>query len=208
MASYNTYTAEQEAFLRNNHFGRTRKELTDLFNKEFGTNKTVLAIKSWCNNRGFQCGNDGKFAKGNIPWQTGLSTEEYKSHFTEESFKKSILGIKEIRKYCIGDTVIRHNEPYVVISVEPNTPWDKRIQPKRRYVYEQSYGPIPDNYHIIQLDGDKFNCDLDNLYCAPNTYTGLINKNHWRSKNKDITLSAIKWCELFYALKDMGGSNK
>lgn len=201
MAKYNTYTAEQESFLRENQVGRTRKELTDLFNQEFGTNKTILAIKSWCISRGLKCGNDGRFYKGNISWQTGLSTEEYKFHFTEESYKKSIAGIKDIRRHQIGDTVIRHNEPYIVISVKPNVRWDKRIQQKGRYVWEQAYGPIPKNHNIIQLDGDKFNCDLDNLYCVPNTYTGVINKNHWRSTDRDITLTAIKWCELFYAIK-------
>lgn len=201
MARYNTYTAEQEGFLRKHHFGRTRKELTDLFNQKFRTNKTVLAIKSWCNNRGLHNGNDGKFTEGNVSWQTGLSKKEYMKHFTNKSFARSIAALMDKRVHDVGDTIIRHGIPYVITRVEPNTPIDDRIKAKRRFVYEQAYGEIPEGHRIIQLDGDQMNCELDNLYCVPDKYIPVLNKNHWLTGNKDITLAAIKWCELFNALK-------
>ena len=202
MASYNAYTDKQEEFLREQCQGRTRKELTDLFNQEFRTNKTVLAIKSWCNNRGLHNGNTGRFAKGHISWQTGLSKNEYKKHFTKESFKRLINGLMDKRIHKVGDTITRHGKPYIITSTEPNVPFDERIIIKRRFVYEQSYGEIPEGHKIIQLDRDQMNCELDNLRCVPDKYIPVLNKNRWLAGNKDITLAAIKWCKLFNALKE------
>lgn len=198
------YTQEQVLFLIENHHGMSRKELTEKFNATFNMSKSVLAIKSWCNNRGLYCGRDGKFKEGHISWQTGLSKDEYKEHFTTESFKRSIVGISNKRIHKVGDTIIRHGIPYVIISVEPNTPIDERIQVKRRYAYEQAYGKIPKGHRIIQLDGNKMNCELDNLYCIPAKYIPFINKNHWLTDSREHTLTAIKWCELYYAIKPKG----
>ena len=202
MGKHNVYTSEQEQFLINHAKGITRKALTDLFNAEFGTNKSVLAIKSWCNLRGIYSGNDGRFKNGNVSWQTGLSGDEYKKHFTDDSFKRSIKNLETKRKYDIGDTVYKSGELWVVVSVDCNVKLENRIVLKRRYVYEQAYGKIPPSHRIIQLDGDKMNCRLDNLYCIPAKYIPLINKNHWLTDSREHTLTAIKWCELYYALKE------
>lgn len=203
MGTYNTYTEEQTEFLTTHASGISRRELTDLFNARFGTNKTVLAIKTWCNNRGLSSGNDGRFTEGHTSWQTGMSGEEYMSHFTEDSFKKSIAGLM-IRKHDIGDTILKSGELWVVVSVEDNVPLTDRIVIKRRYVYEQAYGKIPKGYRVIHLDGNRLNCELDNLYCIPSKYIPLINKNHWLTDSREHTLTAIKWCELYYALKADG----
>jgi hypothetical protein len=73
---------------------------------------------------------------------------------------------------------------------------------KRRYVWEQAYGKIPDKHMILNLDGNQLNCELSNLVCIPTKYRPALNKNKWLGKSRDITLTAIKWCDLFYALKD------
>lgn len=202
MGKHNVYTPEQEQFLINNAKGISRKTLTDLFNAEFGTNKSVRTIKSWCNARGLYSGNDGRFKNGHVSWQTGLSGDEYKKHFTDDSFKRSIKHLESKRKYNIGDTVYKSGETWVIVNLEPNVPFEKRAMLKRRYVYEQAYGKIPPSHRIIQLDSDKINFKLDNLYCIPTKYIPLINKNHWLTDSREHTLTAIKWCELYYAIKE------
>lgn len=196
------YTKEQEQFLIRQSKGVSRKMLTDMFNAKFGTNKSVLAIKSWCNSRGFYNGNDGRFKNGNVSWQTGLSADEYKKHFTEESFKRSIEKIKPKRLHHVGDTILRHGELWVVINEDDNVCTDKRLVSKRRYVYEQAYGKIPPKHRIIHLDGNKLNCSIDNLYCIPSKFIPIINKNHWLTDSREHTLTAIKWCELFFKLRE------
>lgn len=203
MARYNRYSEQQIDFLKTNAFGRTREELTELFNKRFSTNKSIQNIKAFCNNRGFYCGNDGQYKNKHKAWQTGLSGEEYKKHYTKESFERSHVGITNHRKHKIGDTVIRHGIPHILTSTEKNTPIDKRVMSKRRYVYEKHHGRIAKGHRVVVLDGEAKNISVDNLYCVPDKFIPILNKNHWLTDVREHTLTAIKWCELFYAMKEV-----
>lgn len=69
-------------------------------------------------------------------------------------------------------------------------------------VWEETYGPIPKGYLIVNLDMDKLNLSIENLYCIPRKMALLMSKNKWWSKDTVITLTAIKYCELWYALKE------
>lgn len=202
MGTYNTYSEEQIFFLRINAPLYSRKELTKLFNEKFNTDKSVLAIKSYCNNRGFNSSNDGKFTSESIHWQKGLLKEEFKSHYSEESFKRMTRNacISNRRKKP-GDEVVKNGEVFVIVSDDISIPYVKRRVPKRRVVWEQHFGPIPKTHMVIHLDGNKLNCDIDNLYCIPKKFRALMNKNHWYTDSREHTLTAIKWCELYYALR-------
>lgn len=203
MAKYNTYSREQEDFLKENAPLMSRKELTERFNKEFNVNKSVLAIKSYCNNRHYNSSSDGRFQDGNVSWQTGLKSEEYKAHFTEESFQKSIKNMLESNKTKkVGDEIIKDGEPFIIVSIDYSLPHDKRRQPKRRVVWERLHGEIPKDHCIICLDGNPMNCDPSNLYCMPIRYRTMLAKNNWWFKEPELILTAIKWCELFCAINE------
>lgn len=203
MAIYNMYLPEQEQFLKENAALMSRKELTEKFNREFNTNRSVNAIKSFCNARGYNSSSTGRFEKGNISWQTGLRGTEFKSHYTEESFARGIEGMRQARKTRkIGDEVLHNGIPYIVVSLEYGVPFKSRIYPKRRYVWEKAYGDIPSDHCIVHLDGDQSNCNLSNLYCMPTRFRPLLGKNHWWFGDAEMTLTAIKWCELRCALRD------
>lgn len=202
MATYNTYTAEQQEFLRDNSFGMSRQQLADSFNARYGTSKSVRAIKSYCNNRGWKSGHDSRFKTGHRSWQTGLSSEEFKSHYSDESFFRMLKPMAAVnKKWHVGDEVIAHGVPMIVTSEEFAVDFYSRLTPKRRYVWEQAHGTIPPGHRIIHLDGDRMNCDIENLYCIPDKFVPILNKNHWLTNEREHTLTAIKWCELFYALR-------
>ena len=104
MAVYNTYSVEQEEFLKVNAPLMSRKELTLRFNAKFGTDKSVRAIKSYCVARHYNASSDGRFRDGNVSWQTGLCKEDFKSHYTEESFGRMTKKILDMQiKYNLGD---------------------------------------------------------------------------------------------------------
>ena len=73
---------------------------------------------------------------------------------------------------------------------------------KARYIYEQVHGPIPEDHQVIFLDGNRQNFALGNLYCIPIKYMVLMNRNNWCTEDRDLTLTAIKYCELYYTIKD------
>lgn len=193
MATYNTYSVEQQDYLRENCKRMTRQELTKGFNARFGTQKNARAIKSYCNSRGWNSSSDGRYQKGNRSWQTGLGGEDFKSHYSDSTFRAMVTPMAEVRKkWRVGDETIRHGIPVIVTSVDYTLKFEQRITPKRRYVWEQVHGSIPPGHRIIHLDGNPMNCELDNLYCIPDRFVPLLNKNHWFTNNRDHTLTAIK----------------
>lgn len=202
MGRYNTYPLEQDDFLKANAPLMSRKELTERFNEKFGTNKGVRAIKSYCNNRGYNSSSDGRFHDGNVSWQTGLRGEDFKSHYTEESYQRMRRAVEEAKKTRkIGDEIVVDGVPWIVTSLDYGVPFHERRQPKRRVVWEQLHGAIPKDHCIICLDGNPMNCDPSNLYCMPTCFRPILAKNKWWFGNAELTLAAIKWCELFYVLK-------
>ena len=94
----------------------------------------------------------------------------------------------------------------VITSIDEGVPILKRSEYKKRIVWEREYGEIPPNHCFIYLDGDKKNCELDNLTCVPILWMRILNQNGWLKGNKDITLSALKWCELHYSLSKKYGN--
>jgi hypothetical protein len=203
MARYNTYSVEQEDFLKENASLMSRKELTERFNEKFGTNRTVPGIKAFCNSRGYNSSSTGRFQEGHISWQTGLRGEDFKSHYTAESFQRGIEGMRQASKTRkIGDEIVIDGEPWIVTSLEYKVPFHNRRQPKRRVVWERLHGEIPKDHCIICLDGDPMNCDPSNLYCMPIRFRPLLAKNKWWFGNAELTLTAIKWCELYYAINE------
>lgn len=203
MAVYDKYTAEQERFLKENAPHMSRRALTEFFNARFGTAKSEQTIKTWCNRRGYNSPSTGRFEKGCETWQKGLSGEEFKRHYNEESFERVLHKMHEACKTKkIGDEIIKGGEPWIIVSIDYSIEYHDRRVPKRRYVWEQAYGEIPKDHCIITLDGNKMNCNLDNLYCLPNKYKSIMARNKWFFKDKEMTLTAIKWCELHYALKE------
>ena len=61
---------------------------------------------------------------------------------------------------------------------------------------------IPEGYFVIFLDNNQMNFDISNLYCVNRKIHVIMSKNKWYTNNKENTLTAIKWCELYYVLKN------
>lgn len=62
------------------------------------------------------------------------------------------------------------------------------------------YGDVPDGYVIVHLDGDRTNCEKENLYAIPRSITGKMSGYKFWSENRDITKTGILVCQLEDAL--------
>jgi hypothetical protein len=201
MGKNTAYTHEQEKYLIENAYGITRKELTDRFNVRFSTDKSVLTIKSWCNNRKLYSGTEGKFKKNSNPWNKGKTGDAYTSHYGLEKIMNTCQKMHEAnRTAVIGEERIIRGVPHIRMVTGRANRYDiwKR---KRLVVWESVHGAIPKGHCVVHLDGNRLNCDLSNLTCIPKQYMTLLSKNQWFAKNPIITETAIKWCELHYACK-------
>lgn len=62
------YTRKQIEYLRKITPGRNYKEIQKLFNEKFNDNRTIDSISSKTYEYGIKTGNDGRFKKGNRPY--------------------------------------------------------------------------------------------------------------------------------------------
>ena len=77
----------------------------------------------------------------------------------------------------IGTEYIRKNVVYIKFKDDKNLEnRQENYMPKRRYIWEKYYGPIPNKHIIIHLDGDFTNCDIKNLRCISQNVYGKISK--------------------------------
>ncbi len=198
------FTAEQKDFLKQCGATMSRKALTELFNKYFHTDVCLSTIKGFCNRNKIPSPNgNGRFTTETSPrWQKGLSAEEFKSHYSEESYQKLLNPMLQSNiKYHVGDEVIRHGVPYIVVNDDFGVGYDHRLERKSIYVWKQHHGEVPPHHIIINLDNDKMNCDISNLRCIPTKYRAFLRHNDWWNAPVEIKEVALKWCELHYALR-------
>lgn len=198
------YSQEEDSWLIANRPFYIIPELTKEYNRIFGKKRTVNAIGARCERLGVYSNLDLKSRKGYKIWHDGMSEDERKSHYTEESWNRSRFkpGVAVNKRYRVGDEVVKGNGKrnkkyiYVKISEDPTISPDKQWMPKQRYIWEQTYGLIPEGYAIIFLDGDYKNCNLNNLACVPNGYLGAMNSRKWMTDDPELNMLTIKYYEL------------
>ena len=175
------YSEEEKQFLKENISKYTYPELTKAFNDRFGTDLSQTSISDVCIKRmGIKRDKHYSFKKGGKPFNAHpIGTER---------FDGQVLWIKIDDKYQEGTGRWKSQ----------NINWVK----KHIYVYENVHGKIPKGHLLIFLDKNKKNCDISNLYCVSRKINLMIGKNKWHFENPDMTLAAIKWCELFYKIQE------
>lgn len=75
MARGKHYTPQEVEYIRSIAKGRTRQEITDMFNAKFNDNRTLRSIGSQLNRRGIKTkmqGHATQFKNGAKPWNKGM----------------------------------------------------------------------------------------------------------------------------------------
>lgn len=184
------YTEEHIEWLKENVYGIRHKELTKRFNEHFGTNLTTRKIKRALELRHIQNGlNQSDLTKEMKQFvfdnYKGISNQELADRVNAEfgtnfgaskfaDFKwanglKSGFKVKpwlKRQKENMDETI--RQDGYVYIKV--NEKW----YAKQRYVYEQHYGKLKKGDVLIFNDGDKTNCNIDNLIKVNKNILGRV----------------------------------
>lgn len=114
-----------------------------------------------------------------------IKTGKYKPIGSEITLKNGFVYVK-ISDYHSGNASFYRN-------------WKR----KHLIVWEANRGKVPKGYTIVFLDRNHSNCSIDNLYIVDGRVLREMVKKKWFSENSEVTLAAIKWCELFYAIKQV-----
>lgn len=180
---YTFFTDEQIAWVKSQDRSLTYSELTELFNKRFGTNLNRCSMSDLCTKR------------------LNLGRSVNKGHFK--------CGERGALKYKIGDEVIRGGYVWVKVSDETyesgedyNLLYSKNWKRKSDLIWESANGQIPDGCFLIFLDGNTENCELDNLYLVNRSVHARMCQNHWYNGNKPFVLMALRWCEMYVLVNE------
>ena len=183
------YTPEQENWIKENVDNYINGiQLTYAFNSVFGTNKKPDTIKSKIHHL---------LPEHCYPWSGGQVKGRGVSVTAREIGEERITAGYTYIKIAKN----KINKNFTTEQIREN--W---VQ-KHRWIYENAHGEIPKGSLVVFLDSDQSNFNIENLYCIPRRITIPMIRNNWFSTNPEVTLSAIKWCELFYTLKGEGDEN-
>lgn len=153
-------TSGQIEYLVNNYTGMTRKEMTVALNEKFSLSLTVNQIISFTKNHGIKSGRTGQFEQGTKPWNTGTKGIMKPN---SGSFQK---GDIPSNRNPLGHERVCSKDGYILIKVEEKNPYTSattRYRHKQQVVWEKNYGPIPKGKVVWFKNGDKLNCDPENL---------------------------------------------
>lgn len=182
------FTPNQEKFIKENVKGTSNSDLTKMINDKFLTNFSIQQIKTYKKNHGLSSGLTGHFKKGNIPFNKGKKWDEFMSKSSQENSKKTTFkkGNIPINYRPVGSERI-NIYGYTEVKIKDPNVWKL----KQQIIYEEKNGPILPGYKIIFKDGNKQNLNIDNLACVSNQEELILNKNHLRHEDKELTETGI-----------------
>ena len=187
------YTEEMHSFLKAFIPGHSRKEITEAFNKKFGTSMTIHQLKYYCKTHKVFTGRTGRFEKGHRPTNAppkGTCPEwiaPYKYRKGQDNGKSCNPGTERVTQ-----------EGYIEVKVDKKRMW----RMKHVLVWEKAHGKVPDGYMVIFKDNDRSNCNLDNLMIISKSVNAVMNRNGLCNYSGDMKETAVKIAELKIAVAD------
>ena len=171
------------------HQGASAREMAELFTEHFNIHVTKNQMKAVMYRNNISSGKTGRFEKGNIPHSKGqkMSKEQYEK-CKPTMFKKGHIP-KNHRE--IGSERIT-KDGYIEVKIEDPDVWGL----KHRLIYEEHYGEIPAGYSVIFGDGDKLNCDINNLILVSRSELLLMNRNKLIKNDSVLTKVGVNIAKL------------
>lgn len=171
------------------HQGASAREMVELFTEHFNIHVTKNQMKGVMYRNNISSGKTGRFEKGHKPHSKGqkMSKEQYEK-CKPTMFKKGHIP-KNHRE--IGSERIT-KDGYIEVKIEDPDVWGL----KHRLIYEEHYGEIPAGYSVIFGDGDKLNCDINNLILVSRSELLLMNRNKLIKKDSSLTKTGLNIAKL------------
>lgn len=169
------YTPEQKQFIIDNIKGTKYRVLAEMLNSKYGTNKTGNQLKHYCRRHGLKndvSSESGQFKKG---------------HSITNNTEKPI-GSERI-----------NNEGQLMIKVSNDAEAykaHKNWKMKKVVIWESYYGTKPDDYTVLNLDGDKMNCDISNLILIEKSESRWLHKFGYIFSDPQLTLASMYFIRL------------
>ncbi|MHB1420737.1 MAG: HNH endonuclease signature motif containing protein [Bacillota bacterium] len=189
------YSPEHVEFIRANITGRHFKELTAMFNKQFGTNLKVSTMVSLADRNGLHNGIDTRlnkgceatqFKKGHVPANKGRKGVD---GWEPTQFKKGHMP----QNYKPVGTERVNGDDYVDIKVADPNKW----KGKHIIIWEQNNGPVPKGHVVIFGDGNRRNFEPNNLLLVSRKQLVRLNQNNLIQSDTELTKTGIIIADIY-----------
>jgi hypothetical protein len=210
LKSNTRYTDEQIAFIASNVKGRSYQELTNMFNKWFGTDVKMDSIirAAWVRGlrnglcrrltKGSKIGEATQFRKGMTPWNKGMKGINIGGKQTQ--FAK---GNKPWNYKPVGTERI-NAEGYVDVKIADPKTW----KAKHVIIWEEANGPVPAGHCLIFSDGNQLNVTLDNLLLISRSELAVMNKKGLISGDSELTKTGVVIADIYLKIGERKKKNK
>ena len=178
------YPEGMEEYIRSIAEGKEAGEIAKVVSEHFGIEFSISQCKAYKKNHDIVSGLDCRFRKGHIPANKGkkMSPEQYEK-CKATMFKKGNVPVNHMK---VGEYT-HTTDGYLVKKVQENGTQRERFEYVHRKVWEEHNGPIPEGKMVSFLDGDKDNCDIENLVLVDMPENLELNRTKLRFDNAELT---------------------
>lgn len=179
--------------------GKSTAELVEAVNRKYGAGTIgIRQMKAYKKNHGINTGLTGQFEPGHIPANKGkkMSPEQYEK-CKATMFRKGNVPANHME---VGEYT-HTTDGYLVRKVKEDGTQRERFEFVHRRVWEEHNGPIPEGKMVSFLDGDKDNCDIENLILIDNAENLEMNRSKLRFDNPDFTKAGATVAKLKVAAR-------
>lgn len=191
------------AYIRDNSWNVSSKDMAERVNEKFGTSFTATAMKQFRQRHGIKSGLTGWFRKGHPPGNKGKRMEEFASPEAIARSAKTRFkpGHRPKNEKPLG-TIAKTKDGYLIRKISmTGTQWE-RWEFIHRRVWEDHNGPIPDGMYITFKDGNKENVSIENLMMITRAENQAMMRKGLRCEDPDITEAGLAMVRLENAVKD------
>lgn len=188
------YPADMEEFVRSIADGRTTEQIVDLVNKHYGKQiVTPAQIRAYKKNHGIVSGVDCRFQKGCVSHNKG---KPMPAHVYEKAKATMFKKGHTPANYLPVGSIVKNTGGYLMRKrSDTGSQWE-RWEFLHRAVWIEHNGPIPDGMMVSFKDGDKENCDIDNLMLISNAENLELWRSGLRFEDPDLTATGLNLVKL------------
>lgn len=185
------YTDEVLDFIRRDYKGISNAEMAIRLEKEFGRKFEKKAVGKYRNLIGCPSGRKG--AEGCVPHNKGK--KGHCSPGCEKGWFKK--GHMPKTHKPVGSERISVDGYYEIKVAEP-----RKWRLKHHVLWEQKYGPIPENHVVTFRDGNSLNCVVENLMLITKREHMVMNRFQFTVKDAELRAAGLQAAKLIIAIQD------
>ena len=189
-------------FIRDNSWNVSSKEMAEKVNEKFGTSFTQTSMKHFRQRHGIKSGCTGWYQKGHPPGNKGKKVSEFCSQEAIEKMSRHWFKKGEpASNVCPIGEIRVNSDGYKLRKKQMDGSLWERWEFLHRAVWVEHNGPIPEGMFVSFKDGNKLNCNIDNLMLITSSENAVMNKKHYRFEDPDLTVTALNVVRLQQAAK-------